>query len=109
MSIIAWMVLGFLADGMPSLGYAYAKAIYPGYQSDGILSTMILGIIGAFVEGSLFTSLRTGTLQIPAASAALIPSIFSSCARRNCCYLSIGINQKKQQCLIADWQLSTLR
>ena len=30
---------------------------------------MILGIIGAFVGGSLFTLLQTGTLQITAAGA----------------------------------------
>ncbi|MEH1819517.1 MAG: GlsB/YeaQ/YmgE family stress response membrane protein [Nostoc sp.] len=64
MSIIAWIVLGILAG-------AIAKAIYPGYQGGGILSTMILGIIGAFVGGSLFTLLRTGTLQITAAGTGL--------------------------------------
>ncbi len=52
-------------------GYAYAKAIYPGYQGGGILSTIILGIIGAFVGGSLFTLLRIGTLQITAAGTGL--------------------------------------
>lgn len=51
--------------------YAYAKANYPGYQGGGILSTIILGIIGAFVGGTLFTLLRTGTLQITAASVGL--------------------------------------
>lgn len=56
--------------------YAYAKAVYPGYQGGRILSTMILGILGAFVDGSLFTLLRTGTLQITAAGAGLtLPGI----------------------------------
>jgi uncharacterized membrane protein YeaQ/YmgE (transglycosylase-associated protein family) len=69
MSIIAWIVLGLLAG-------AIAKAIYPGYQGGGILSTMILGIIGAFVGGSLFTSLQAGTLQITSAGAGLtLPGI----------------------------------
>ncbi|MCC5630007.1 GlsB/YeaQ/YmgE family stress response membrane protein [Nostoc sphaeroides] len=69
MSILAWVVLGLLAG-------AIAKAVYPGYQGGGILSTMILGIIGAFVGGSLFTLLRTGTLQITAAGAGLtLPGI----------------------------------
>ncbi|MEH2324297.1 MAG: GlsB/YeaQ/YmgE family stress response membrane protein [Nostoc sp.] len=69
MSILAWVVLGFLAG-------AIAKAIHPGYQGDGIISTMILGIIGALVGGSLFTLLRTGTLQITAAGAGLtLPGI----------------------------------
>jgi uncharacterized membrane protein YeaQ/YmgE (transglycosylase-associated protein family) len=69
MSIIAWIVLGLLAG-------AIAKAVYPGYQGGGILSTMILGIIGAFVGGSVFTLLQTGTLQITAAGAGLtLPGI----------------------------------
>ncbi len=38
--------------------YAYAKAIYTGYQGGEILSTMILGIIGALVGESLFTFLQ---------------------------------------------------
>ncbi|WP_375473082.1 GlsB/YeaQ/YmgE family stress response membrane protein [uncultured Nostoc sp.] len=54
---------------------AIAKAIYPGYQGGEILSTMILGIIGAFVGGSMFTLLGTGTLQITSAGAGLIPGI----------------------------------
>ncbi|MHC5612242.1 MAG: GlsB/YeaQ/YmgE family stress response membrane protein [Nostoc sp.] len=64
MSIIAWVALGLLAG-------AFAKAIYPDYQGGGILSTMILGIIGAFVGGSLFTLVGTGTLQITAAGTGL--------------------------------------
>ncbi|MBN3905139.1 MAG: GlsB/YeaQ/YmgE family stress response membrane protein [Nostoc sp. NMS1] len=69
MSIIAWIVLGLLAG-------AIAKAVYPGYQGGGILSTMILGIIGAFVGGSLFSLLRTGTLQITVGGAGLtLPGI----------------------------------
>lgn len=59
MNIIVWVVLGLLAG-------AIAKAIYPGYQGGGILSTMILGIVGAFIGGSLLTLLQTGTLQLTA-------------------------------------------
>lgn len=69
MNIIAWVVLGLLAG-------AIAKAIYPGYQGGGILSTIILGIIGAFVGGTVFTLIRTGTLQITAAGTGLsIPGL----------------------------------
>lgn len=68
MNIIAWVILGLLAG-------AIAKAIYPGYQGGGILSTMILGIIGAFLGGSLFTFFSTGSLQLTAASLS-IPGIF---------------------------------
>lgn len=66
-NIIAWVILGLLAG-------AIAKAIYPGSQGGGILSTMILGIVGAFIGGTLFTLLRTGTLQITAATLS-IPGI----------------------------------
>ncbi|WP_066377440.1 MULTISPECIES: GlsB/YeaQ/YmgE family stress response membrane protein [unclassified Anabaena] len=59
MNIIAWIILGLLAG-------AIAKAIYPGHQGGGILATMILGIIGAFIGGSLYSLLATGTLQITA-------------------------------------------
>jgi len=61
-NIIAWLVLGLLAG-------AIAKAIYPGAQGGGILSTMLLGIVGAFVGGSLYTLLTTGGFQIGAAVA----------------------------------------
>jgi len=68
MNIIAWIILGLLAG-------AIAKAIYPGTQGGGILATMILGIIGAFIGGSLYTLLQTGTLQLTATSFSL-PGLF---------------------------------
>lgn len=64
MNIIAWVVLGLLAG-------AIAKAIYPGTQGGGILSTMILGIIGAFIGGSLYSLFATGSLQLTATSLSL--------------------------------------
>ncbi|MBD2085888.1 GlsB/YeaQ/YmgE family stress response membrane protein [Trichocoleus sp. ST-U3] len=67
MNIIAWIVLGLIAG-------AIAKAIYPGHQGGGILGTILLGIIGAFVGGSIGTFLQTGTLQL-AASSLSIPGI----------------------------------
>lgn len=68
MNIIAWIILGLLAG-------AIAKAIYPGTQGGGILSTIILGIIGAFLGGSLYTLLSTGSLQL-AAPGLSIPGVF---------------------------------
>lgn len=68
MNIIAWIVLGLIAG-------AIAKAIYPGDQGGGILSTIVLGIVGAFLGGTLGTFLQTGTFQITA-SAFSIPGIF---------------------------------
>lgn len=68
MNIIAWIVLGLLAG-------AIAKLIYPGRQGGGILSTMVLGIVGAFIGGTLMTLIDTGTLQITA-TALSIPGVF---------------------------------
>ncbi len=68
MSLLAWIVLGLLAG-------AIAKAIYPGYQSGGILATMLLGIVGAIIGGSLLNLLQTGTLAITSASFS-IPGLF---------------------------------
>jgi uncharacterized membrane protein YeaQ/YmgE (transglycosylase-associated protein family) len=68
MGIIAWIFLGLLAG-------AIAKAIYPGTQGGGILTTMILGIIGAFVGGTLAVFFETGKLQLAAASLTF-PGVF---------------------------------
>jgi uncharacterized membrane protein YeaQ/YmgE (transglycosylase-associated protein family) len=59
MNIIAWVILGLLAG-------AIAKAIYPAYLGGGILGTIILGIVGAFVGGTLVTLMTTGSLQLTA-------------------------------------------
>jgi uncharacterized membrane protein YeaQ/YmgE (transglycosylase-associated protein family) len=64
MNIIAWIVLGLIAG-------AIAKAIYPGHQGGGILATILLGIVGAFVGGSLYSLLTTGTIQLAAASLSI--------------------------------------
>ncbi|BCL36965.1 GlsB/YeaQ/YmgE family stress response membrane protein [Nostoc sp. MS1] len=64
MNIIAWVILGLLAG-------AIAKAIYPGTQGGGILSTIILGIIGAFIGGSLYSLFSTGSLQFAATTLSL--------------------------------------
>jgi uncharacterized membrane protein YeaQ/YmgE (transglycosylase-associated protein family) len=57
MGILAWVVLGLLAG-------AIAKAIYPGYQDSNILGTMLLGIVGAFIGGTLYTLLTKGSLSL---------------------------------------------
>jgi len=70
MNLIAWTVLGLLSG-------AIAKAVYPGSQGGGILGTIILGIVGSFIGGTLFTLFNTGTLQLTAAGAGLsIPGLF---------------------------------
>lgn len=64
MNILAWIVLGLIAG-------AIAKAIYPGNQGGGILGTMLLGIIGAFVGGTLYSFFTTGTLALSSAGLSL--------------------------------------
>lgn len=68
MGIIAWVVLGLLAG-------AIAKAIYPGSQGGGILSTMALGVVGAFLGGTLHAFLTSGSLQL-ASTGLSIPGVF---------------------------------
>ncbi|MBE9200377.1 MULTISPECIES: GlsB/YeaQ/YmgE family stress response membrane protein [unclassified Nodularia (in: cyanobacteria)] len=67
MNIIAWIILGLIAG-------AIAKAIYPGRQGGGIITTMVLGIVGAVIGGTIVTLLETGTLQFTAATLS-IPGI----------------------------------
>lgn len=64
MNLLAWLVLGLLAG-------AIAKAIYPGYQGGGILATIVLGIVGAFIGGTLGILLTTGKLAIAAPTFSL--------------------------------------
>lgn len=64
MNILAWVALGLIAG-------AIGKAIYPGHQGGGILSTMLLGIVGAFVGGSLFSLINTGNLSLVGASFSI--------------------------------------
>lgn len=64
MNLIAWTVLGLLSG-------AIAKAIYPGAQGGGILATIVLGIVGAFLGGSLYSLLSTGSIQLAATSLSI--------------------------------------
>lgn len=68
MNIIAWIILGLLAG-------AIAKAIVPGRQGGSWLSTMVLGVVGAFIGGTLHTFLKTGSLQL-SAPGLNIPGVF---------------------------------
>ena len=68
MNLIAWVILGLLAG-------AIAKAIVPGDQGGGWVSTLVLGVIGAFIGGSLHTFIQTGTLALTAPGLS-IPGVF---------------------------------
>ena len=64
LNLIVWVILGVLAG-------AIAKMIYPGAQGGGFIATMFLGIIGAFVGGSLLSFIQTGSLQLVGASLSI--------------------------------------
>ena len=78
MNIVAWIILGLIAG-------AIAKAIDPGARGGGgILGTLLLGIVGAFVGGILATFFSTGqlvltsaTLSIPGIIVAVIGAIIA--------------------------------
>ncbi|MGM3307771.1 GlsB/YeaQ/YmgE family stress response membrane protein [Anabaena sp. WFMT] len=65
MTIIAWIVLGLISG-------AIAKAIDPAARGSGILGTLVLGIIGAFVGGTLTTLITTGKFAL--VGSTLTPS-----------------------------------
>ncbi|MDZ7959130.1 MAG: GlsB/YeaQ/YmgE family stress response membrane protein [Aulosira sp. DedQUE10] len=77
MNLLAWIVLGIIAG-------AIAKAIYPGRQGGGIIATMVLGIIGALIGGTIVSLLSptgatfaAGTLSIPSLIIAVIGAIIA--------------------------------
>lgn len=67
-NIIAWVILGLIAG-------AIAKAIYPGRQGGGILATIVLGVVGSFLGGMLFTLFQTGRFVLVGSNAINFPSI----------------------------------
>jgi len=56
MNILSWLVLGLIAGGL-------AKMLTPGKQRGGCLTSIILGIIGAFVGGLISTQLGYGNVE----------------------------------------------
>ena len=67
MNILSWIVLGLLAG-------AIAKFVIPSHDGGGIIGTLLLGIIGAFVGGSLAMFFTTGELALTATTLS-IPGI----------------------------------
>lgn len=64
MNLLAWLLLGLIAG-------AIAKAIDPAARGSGILGTLLLGIIGSFVGGTLYTLLSTGQFILTATSLSI--------------------------------------
>ncbi len=60
MSVIGFLVVGLLAGFI-------ARALVPGPDPMGWLGTMVLGIVGSFVGGTLAALLFGGTLELSAA------------------------------------------
>ena len=69
MGLIVFLVVGLIAGFI-------ARALVPGPDPMGWVGTMILGIIGSFVGGTLAALLFGGTLDISA--AGLVGSIIGS-------------------------------
>ena len=56
MGILSWILLGLIAG-------AIARWIMPGRGPTGILVTMVVGIVGAFLGGFIGTALGIGTVD----------------------------------------------
>ncbi len=56
MGILYWILLGLLVG-------ALAKLIVPGKQGGGIIVTIVLGIVGAFLGGWIGTLLGLGSVN----------------------------------------------
>ena len=69
MGLIVFLIVGLIAGFI-------ARALVPGPDPMGWLGTMILGIIGSFVGGTLAALLFGGTLDISA--SGLIGSVVGS-------------------------------
>ena len=75
MNLLSWIVSGLLAG-------AIAKLVIPGSDGGGIIGTLLLGIIGAFVGGSLATffttrqlALTATTLSVPGIALAVVGAV----------------------------------
>ena len=69
MGLIAFLLIGLVAGFI-------ARALVPGPDPMGWLGTMVLGIVGALVGGTLAALLFGGTLEVSA--AGLIGSIIGA-------------------------------
>ncbi|KPQ39600.1 MAG: putative membrane protein [Phormidium sp. OSCR] len=88
MNILAWIILGLLAG-------AIAKAIVPGYQGGNWLATMFLGIVGAFIGGTLHVFIKTGALQLTAPGLSIIGVVIAVLGAIVAIYLYGAISGRK--------------
>ncbi len=69
MGLILFLVMGLIAGFI-------ARALVPGPDSMGWVGTMVLGVIGSFIGGTLAALLFGGTLELSA--AGIIGSIIGA-------------------------------
>jgi len=55
-SIVAWAVLGLIAGGV-------AKVLHPGPDPGGVVGTMVIGLVGAVLGGSIGLLLGIGGVE----------------------------------------------
>jgi len=67
MNILVWIVLGLIAG-------AIAKWLDPAARGGGIISTILLGIVGSFIGGTIGMFFATGSFSLTATSLS-IPGI----------------------------------
>ena len=77
MGIIAWIIVGLIAG-------ALAKLIMPGDDPGGIIVTMLIGIVGAFVGGFVFglfggsgvSGINIGSIIVAVVGALILLAIY---------------------------------
>lgn len=77
MGIISWIIIGLIAG-------ALGKLIMPGDDPGGIIVTMLIGIVGAFIGGFVFglfggsgvTGLNIGSIIVATVGAIILLAIY---------------------------------
>lgn len=77
MGIIAWIIVGLIAG-------ALGKLIMPGDDPGGIIVTMLIGIVGAFVGGFVFglfggsgvSGINIGSIIVATVGAIILLAIY---------------------------------
>jgi uncharacterized membrane protein YeaQ/YmgE (transglycosylase-associated protein family) len=81
MGILTWIIIGLIAG-------ALGKLIMPGDDPGGIIVTIILGIVGAFVGGFVFnllggagvTGFNLGSILVATVGAIIVLAIYRAVA-----------------------------
>lgn len=71
MSFLMWLVFGFIVGLL-------ARAIMPGSQKMGFIGTILLGVIGSFVGGTIANLLANGSMSGEINTSGFIGSILGA-------------------------------